>query len=34
MTQLGKDSRSAYKDLIEKGELTWMARQKARYSGQ
>ena len=34
MMQLGKNSRSAYKDLVEKGESTRMARQKARYSGQ
>ena len=34
MAQQEKDSRSAYEDLVEKGELTQMARQKARYSDQ
>ena len=34
MAQLGKDSCSTYEDLVEKGELTRMARRKARYSGQ
>ena len=34
MTQLGKDSCFAYEDLVEKGELTRIACQKARYSGQ
>ena len=34
MAQLGKDSCTVYEDLVEKGELTRMARRKARYSGQ
>ena len=34
LAQLGKDSRSAYKDLVEKRRLTRLACQKARYSGQ
>ena len=34
LAQLGKISRSAYENLIEKWEMTWLACQKARYSSQ